>query len=84
MTDYQVPPHNVPGWTAALRAIDADMQPGEWQHYIRVTTIALSAAIPHIRAETMADLSDDLADHFPDVAEILDHASYEIREALTR
>jgi hypothetical protein len=84
VTEYVVPPVQVPGWTAALAAIDAENEPGEWQRFIRPVTVALAAATPHIRAETLADLADELVDHFPDVAEILDHASHDIRKAITR
>lgn len=84
MTEYIVAPALVPGWTAALVAIDAESDPGEWQNYIRIVTVALAAATPHIKAEVMADLADEFADDFPEFAAVLDMASHGIREALTR
>lgn len=84
MTDYEVPPHQVPGWLPALNAFVEKFGGECLDETVQHVTVILAAAVPHIRAELLADLADDLVTHFPDVAEILDHASYEIREALTR
>lgn len=43
---------------------------------------ALNVAHPHIRAEVFADMSDALADRYPDLAVILDRLGDEYRREL--
>ncbi len=84
MTEYTVPVVQVPGWMPALNAFVAKFGGECLDETIEHVTLILAVATPHIRAEALADLADELADHFPDVAEILDHASHDMRRALTR
>lgn len=84
-----------PGFPSALAVIQRAggvLLTAEAAH--RLTVLALAAAGPHIRAEVLADIADDLAgtaETFPtghisgvllQLAGAFDRASHDIREAL--
>jgi hypothetical protein len=76
--------HQVPGFTPAMSAIrhlGGLLLPEDVAQ--RFAMVALAAAVPHMRAELLADLADELADDFPEVATVLDNASHQLRKALT-
>lgn len=88
---------DVPGFLPALQAVcrvGGVLMAGNVG--LALTSAALEAAGPHIRAEVLADIADDLAstaatiwppEHawpLAQMAEALDHASYEIRKALAQ
>lgn len=76
---------HVPGFTAAMSAVRhlGGILLSE-EAAQRFALVALAAATPHMRAELLADLADELGDDFPEVATVLDTASHQLRKALTQ
>lgn len=70
-----------PGFLHALTAVQgvSRQQP---LSYAEIVTIALSVARPHVQAETLADLADEIAETYPAFADLLDQMSHHIRTAL--
>ena len=73
-----------PGFLPAARAVyallDGTMPADDVD---RIVELALFVSRPYMQAELFADLSDKLAeDGFEQVAAILDHTSFYLREAL--
>lgn len=54
--------------------------------YDRAPLIAGLGAVlwPHFHAAGVADMADDMADRFPDIAAALDQASYDRRQELAK
>lgn len=74
---------DVPGFLPALAAVrDAGgVLLGE-EAARHLTILALAVATPHMRAEIMADLADELHELMPEVSTFLDSVSAQLREAL--
>lgn len=85
-------PASVPGFLPALRSVSAlgGVLLGD-SAAMSLTLAALHAARPHMQAEFLADVADDVAElaarntsaELAELARLLDAASHQIREALT-
>ncbi len=73
----------VPGFCAAFEAVAEAGHRRPDLNPVEIITIAMAAARPHVQAELLADLADDVADIAPVFAEMLDRISHDIRKAIT-
>jgi len=73
-----------PGFLPAASAVDALLEGSlPAADVVRLVELALFVARPYVQAELFADLADKLEeDGFSEVALILDHTSYCMRERL--
>lgn len=74
-------PGLVPAVDALRAAVDRSDRPLPLVAFAQVVMVA---SRPHVQAETLADLSDLLAEDQPELAAVLDTLSHKIREALNR
>lgn len=75
-----------PGWPEVVGAIRAAglHRVMDGMKLARLTVNILSAVRPVIQAEMLANLSDEFAEEYPELAHALDEAAHEIRETITR